>query len=68
MKYVDVILPVPLQGTFTYAMPEGAVAEVGMRVLVSFGRSKTYVGLVSRVHDVKPTGYACATRATCRRS
>lgn len=57
MKYVDVILPVPLQGTFTYAMPEGAVAEVGMRVLVSFGRSKTYVGLVSRVHDVKPTGY-----------
>ena len=28
-----------------------------MRVLVGFGRSKTYVGLVARVHHVKPQGY-----------
>jgi primosomal protein N' (replication factor Y) len=29
----------------------------GMRVLVGFGRSKTYIGLVARVHHVKPQGY-----------
>ena len=57
MRYVDVILPVPLQGLFTYAVPEGMRAEVGCRVLVGFGRSKTYVGVVARVHDVKPQGY-----------
>ena len=30
---------------------------VGMRVLVTFGRSKTYLGIVARIHDVKPEGY-----------
>ena len=55
--YVDVILPVPLQGLFTYAIPEGMAVAVGMRVVVSFGRSKTYVGLAARLHDNKPQGY-----------
>ncbi len=57
MMYADVILPVPLQGLFTYAVPEGMTVGEGMRVLVGFGRSKTYVGLVARVHHVKPQGY-----------
>ena len=57
MRYVDVILPLPLQGTFTYAVPDGMSVGVGKRVLVPFGRSKTYVGLVDRLHDVKPEGY-----------
>ena len=55
--YADVILPVPLQGLFTYAIPEGVAVAVGVRVVVSFGRSKTYVGLVARLHDNKPQGY-----------
>ena len=55
--YADVILPVPLQGLFTYAVPEGMTVGEGMRVLVGFGRSKTYIGLVARVHHVKPQGY-----------
>ena len=55
--YVDVILPVPLQGLFTYAVPDGVTVAVGMRVVVSFGRSKTYVGLAARLHDNKPEGY-----------
>ena len=55
--YTDVILPVPLQGLFTYTVPEGMTVGEGMRVLVGFGRSKTYVGLVARVHHVKPQGY-----------
>ncbi|MBR1548139.1 MAG: primosomal protein N' [Prevotella sp.] len=57
MTYADVILPVPLQGTFTYAVPDGMAAQVGCRVLVSFGRSKTYVGIVARLHNEKPQGY-----------
>ena len=57
MMYADVILPVPLQGLFTYTVPEGMTVGEGMRVLVGFGRSKTYVGLVARVHHVKPQGY-----------
>ena len=57
MHYADLILPVPLQGLFTYAIPEGMSVGVGMRVLVTFGRSKTYLGIVAKVHDVKPEGY-----------
>lgn len=59
--YVDVILPVPLQGLFTYAVPDGMTVAVGMRVMVSFGRSKTYVGLAARLHDNKPEGYDVKT-------
>ena len=58
MKYADVILPLPLQGTFTYAIPDNMQVAVGMRVLVPLGRSKTYVGLVDRIHDVQPQQYA----------
>lgn len=57
MRYADVILPLPLQGTFTYAVPDGMTVGVGARVVVPFGRSKVYVGLVDRVHEVKPEGY-----------
>lgn len=57
MNYADVILPLPLNGTFTYAVPQGMNMEIGVRVLVPFGRSKMYVGLVNRLHDEQPTGY-----------
>lgn len=57
MLYADVILPVPLQGLFTYAVPDGMSVGVGKRVLVTFGRSKSYLAIVARVHDVKPEGY-----------
>ena len=33
------------------------VVKVGMRVLVSFGRNKTYLGIVDRLHDDPPQGY-----------
>ena len=56
MKYVDVILPVPLDGTFTYRLPDALVAgcRIGMRVLVPFGKTKTYAGLAVRIHDDAP--------------
>ena len=57
MQYADIILPVPLYGTFTYAVPDGMSVGMGMRVLVPFGRSKSYVGVVMRLHHQKPAGY-----------
>ena len=59
MTYADVILPVPLEGLFTYSVPEAlqSLLKPGMRVLVPFGRSKTYVGIVDHLHDNKPEGY-----------
>ena len=57
MQYADLILPVPLQGLFTYVVPEGMTVGVGFRVLVSFGRSTKYMGIVMRLHDKKPEGY-----------
>ena len=59
MNYIDVLLPVPLDCTFTYSVPpqmEGR-AERGRRVLVPFGRNKSYVGIIIKVHDTKP-GFA----------
>ena len=58
MHYADVILPVPLHATFTYAVPETLSVVEGMRVLVPFGRGKKYVGVVDRVHDQQPQDYA----------
>jgi primosomal protein N' (replication factor Y) len=56
MRYVDVILPVPLEGTFTYSISEEMAARcvLGMRVLVPFGKSKTYTGLAVKLHDNPP--------------
>ena len=59
MKYADIILPVPLEGLFTYAIPERLLGRItfGMRVLVNFGPKKTYVGIVAKTHDNEPKGY-----------
>ena len=57
--FVDVILPLPLDGVFTYSVPtpeEGRV-RVGGRVLVPFGRNKTYIGIISNIHHQSPEGY-----------
>ena len=57
MNYADVILPVPLTGLFTYSVPEGMAVSIGVRVLVTFGRSKKYMGIVAGLHNNKPEGY-----------
>ena len=46
--YIDVILPLPLDGVFTYSVPPELERQVvvGCRVLVPFGRNKTYVGII----------------------
>lgn len=56
MNYVDIILPLPLDGLFTYAISDEMVNKVkmGVRVLVPLGRSKTYTGIVVRRHQEDP--------------
>ncbi len=56
MKYVDVILPLPLPGMFTYSVPEGLEGQVvfGKRLLVPLGKSKKYIAMTIHVHDTKP--------------
>ena len=58
-SFADVILPLPLEGSFTYSVPPRwqLLVQQGIRVLVPFGRGKNYVGLVERVHGEKPGGY-----------
>ena len=55
MIYVDVILPLPLEGLFTYSVPPHLESRVqnGMRVQVPLGKTKTYTAVVACVHDDK---------------
>lgn len=54
--FVDVLLPLPLSALFTYRVPQDLEGQVafGMRVIVPFGRSKLYSGLVVRLHTEAP--------------
>ena len=56
MLYVDVILPLPLEGIFTYSVPATLAPQVrmGVRVVVPLGRSKTYTAMAVRTHGDKP--------------
>lgn len=56
MLYANVILPLPLQETYTYAIPpemEGAIRR-GSRVVVQFGKKKVYTAIVVDIHDKRP--------------
>ena len=59
-SFANIILPLPVQGTFTYRIPDSLDGRVqmGMRVLVPFGRKKIYTGIVLTVHHNEPTEYA----------
>ena len=57
--YAEVILPLPLFGTFTYSIPttlEGKAA-VGHRVIVPFGRKKYYTGIIESITPMAPEGF-----------
>ena len=58
-KFVDVILPLPLHGCFTYSLSEEIAEEVqiGCRVVVPFGRKKYYTAIVRNIHNAAPTAY-----------
>ena len=57
--YADVILPLPLPKSFTYSIPREFTSDVqvGKRVVVPFGKSKFYTGIVLEVHPQAPATY-----------
>ncbi len=57
--YIDVILPLPLPGTFTYhaSSDYGEKVKPGKRVIVQFGRRKYYSAFIYRVHQEEPQEY-----------
>ena len=57
--FINVILPIPIQRTFTYAITEDEFhfLKKGMRVAVPFGKSKIYTALVFEIHQNPPTLY-----------
>ena len=59
IHFIDVILPIPIQKTFTYSVTESEAIflKKGMRVAVSFGKTKMYTALVFNMHQHKPELY-----------
>jgi primosomal protein N' (replication factor Y) len=57
--FIDVILPIPIQKTFTYSVlkAEAEFLKKGMRVAVSFGKTKMYTALVVEIHQNAPELY-----------
>ena len=55
--YADILVPVPFD-SFTYSIPQQMRGQImrGCRVIVPLGKSKTYVGVVLRVHGQCPQG------------
>ena len=56
-KYVDVILPVPVEGTFTYLLSYQFKVDIGHRVVVQFGPRKLYTAIVVLKHNETPKEY-----------
>ena len=52
-QFCDVAVPVPLDATFTYRIPENRSPVVGGRVIVPF-REKRLSGIVTELHDREP--------------
>lgn len=57
--FIDVIIPIPIQKTFTYSVAavEYEFLKKGMRVAVAFGKTKMYTGLVFKLHQIPPEAY-----------
>lgn len=54
--FAEILLPLPIQGTFTYRVPFelNEFIKVGQRVAVQFGKKKIYAGLVKHLHQNVP--------------
>jgi primosomal protein N' (replication factor Y) (superfamily II helicase) len=57
--FVDVILPLAVNTTFTYRVPFelNDFAQPGVRAVVPFGKAKLYTGIIVQVHQKAPEKY-----------
>ena len=57
--FADIILPVPLNGLFTYRVPDALehIAVSGARVYVPFGKSRRVTGIIVRTHNNNPSSH-----------
>lgn len=57
--FAEVIIPLAIPKTYTYAIPAEMqqAAIPGVRVEVSFGRQKRYSGIIKSVSDLAPKGF-----------
>ncbi len=58
-EYADIVLPLPVTGSYTYSIPPHLKSEIqrGCRVVVPFGAKKSYTGVVFSLHSKKPSGF-----------
>ncbi|MCF8369167.1 MAG: primosomal protein N' [Bacteroidales bacterium] len=57
--FVDVLLPLPVAGTFTYRVPYdlNPSVEKWKRVVVQFGKKKVYTAIVVNIHSTPPKNF-----------
>lgn len=57
--FADVIVPLPVPNRYTYRIPRELNEQIvpGARVLVQFGKTKLYTGIVAQVHTQPPKQY-----------
>lgn len=58
--FAQIIIPVPVKGTFTYEVPISMVerAKVGQSVIVQFGAKKMYTGIIASLQTTPPEGFS----------
>ncbi|MGM0648524.1 MAG: replication restart helicase PriA [Bacteroidota bacterium] len=58
--FAEILLPIPVKGTFTYRVPIDFRDDVapGKRAVVRFGKNKIYSGLIVELHQKPPQKYA----------
>ncbi len=57
--FADIIIPLGVPNKYTYRVPSelNESIEEGKRVLVQFGKSKIYTGIVYALHQIAPVNY-----------
>ncbi len=58
--FVDVLLPLPVKGYFTYRVPYelNELVDIGKRVVVPFGAKKLYSAIIRKIHQNPPSQYS----------
>ncbi|MDE7396364.1 MAG: primosomal protein N' [Muribaculum sp.] len=66
-QYAQVILPLPLNTTFTYIVPDTMQGKivVGSRVIVQFGSRRYYTAIVIGFTDTPPQGFEIKSIIEC---